>query len=72
MVSIDTLLDNVLSQSCLASLATKTPQARKLNKTLLSSARAGNVNVAGLIHGALPCRTLSVRESGEYDIFLIL
>ena len=69
MVSIDALLDNVLSQQCIASPATKTPQARKLNKTLLSSARAGKVNVAGLIHGALPRRTLSVRESGEYHTF---
>jgi len=69
MVSIDVLLDDVLSQQCIASLATKTPQARKLNKMLLSSARAGKVNVAGLIHGTLPCRTLSVRESSEYHTF---
>jgi len=72
MVSIDMILDGILSQSCLASPATKTLQARKLNKTLLSSARAGKVNIAGLIHGVLPCRTLSIRESGEYHTFLIL
>jgi len=55
--------------ACVASPATKTPQARKLNRMLLSSARAGKINVAGLIHGALPRRTLSVRESGEYHTF---
>jgi len=62
-----------LSSSCIRQLysfaSDKDSTGQELSKTLLSNARAGKINVAGLIHGALPCRTLSVKESGDNIYF---